>query len=559
MTTVSKTTGLRYWMLRVLEECDRASAGFRADPVHDLRVALRRCRSMADGMMAMDPDPDWKAMKKAGKRLFQSLGELRDVQIMMEWIEKLHPSVHSGNDLGSKQAETLGASVAPSRETLEVDQGHDPAARALLHILQARETEQKHTARAALEQFDRKQWRQWSKTLPVRASRVRPGSAAFKHLALERWAAARELHNRAMRSRSQVALHMLRIGIKRFRYIVENFLPAEHKLWSNDLKHVQDLLGDVHDLDVLWGTALACRVFPDESSRKAWHERIVEERSRRIEEYRQRTTGRDSWWHIWRAGLPQGKQIQQVATQRMKLWAKALDPDFAHSERVARLALEIYDGLKGLRLLGTLPEEMNGHSDDFRSTLYIAALLHDVGKSRGNQGHHKESQDLIKEHPVPLGWKAETMQRAAIVARFHAGALPSRSHKTLRDLLPPEQKNITKLAAILRLANAFDSEHDGHVRRVKVEAAGAQVKSRKVVLNGHKRRVHGFLQKLPKLGKNEALVIEAEGYQPGNATAQAIAGERYLLEMVLRHPIVVRPATASYPASKAKTYTSKGI
>ena len=57
--------------------------------MHDLRVALRRCRSMADGMMAMDPDKDWKAMKKAGKRLFQRLGTLRDVQIMMEWIEKL--------------------------------------------------------------------------------------------------------------------------------------------------------------------------------------------------------------------------------------------------------------------------------------------------------------------------------------------------------------------------------------------------------------------------------------------------------------------------------------
>jgi CHAD domain-containing protein len=59
----AKTTGLRYWMARVLEECEHVAADFSADPVHDLRVALRRCRSMADGMMAMDPDPDWKAMK----------------------------------------------------------------------------------------------------------------------------------------------------------------------------------------------------------------------------------------------------------------------------------------------------------------------------------------------------------------------------------------------------------------------------------------------------------------------------------------------------------------
>src|SRR5580704_15291482 len=88
---VRKTTGLRYWMLRVLEECERVSADFSADPVHDLRVSLRRCRSLADGLMALDPDPNWKAMRKAGKRLFQRLGALRDIHVMMEWIEKLHP------------------------------------------------------------------------------------------------------------------------------------------------------------------------------------------------------------------------------------------------------------------------------------------------------------------------------------------------------------------------------------------------------------------------------------------------------------------------------------
>src|SRR5450631_1592885 len=84
--------GLRAWMERVLAECDRAAAGFDADAVHDLRVALRRCRSLADGLMAIDPDSSWKDMKKAGKKLFQALGELRDMQVMQEWIEKLGDS-----------------------------------------------------------------------------------------------------------------------------------------------------------------------------------------------------------------------------------------------------------------------------------------------------------------------------------------------------------------------------------------------------------------------------------------------------------------------------------
>src|SRR5579864_7533170 len=76
-------------MERVLQGCEHVSGDFSADPVHDLRVALRRCRSLADGMIAMDPDRNWKTMKKAGKKVFQSLGALRDVQIMMERIDTL--------------------------------------------------------------------------------------------------------------------------------------------------------------------------------------------------------------------------------------------------------------------------------------------------------------------------------------------------------------------------------------------------------------------------------------------------------------------------------------
>src|SRR6516162_11248088 len=84
-----KKAGLAYWADRVLEEADKASQDFAADPVHDLRVAIRRCRSMADGFLSIDPDPAWKEMKKLGKGLFASLGDLRDTQVMIEWVEKL--------------------------------------------------------------------------------------------------------------------------------------------------------------------------------------------------------------------------------------------------------------------------------------------------------------------------------------------------------------------------------------------------------------------------------------------------------------------------------------
>jgi CHAD domain-containing protein/HD superfamily phosphodiesterase len=538
-----KPTGFRYWMLRVLDECENVSADFSADPVHDLRVALRRCRSLADGMIAMDPDPSWKAMKKAGKQLFQRLGNLRDVQIMMEWIEKLEGEVRDSVEkqlpiASTAQADGLG--TAPEDAPGVSNQGRDPAAQALMHILKARESDHKNEARRALEEFDRKQWRQWSRSLPHRAARIRPGSAVFKHLALERFTTARELHVRAMRNRSQVALHTLRIGIKRFRYIVENFLPEEHGAWSDDLKHMQDLLGEVHDLDVLWATANSCHVFPGEASRKAWHAKIIEERTRRINEYREKTIGPESLWNIWRAGLPQGKEIQEIASRRMKVWAKALDPDFAHSERVARLSLQLYDGLTATGLLRTagVASSADGDVANLRLSLNAAALLHDVGMAKGKKGHHKESLELIKKHGTPLGWKEEDMRRAALVARFHTGALPSRAHKALRDLLPEEQRNVIRLSALLRLANALDSSHDGHIRSVKIENAVDQPRS--------KNRTNGFLRKAPALAKNEAIVILAEGYLAGTPTAQSVAAERYLLETVLRRPVIVRGAAATW-------------
>jgi hypothetical protein len=124
------------------------------------------------------------------------------------------------------------------------------------------------------------------------------------------------------------------------------------------------------------------------------------------------------------------------------------------------------------------------------------------------------------------------MARAAIVARFHAGGLPTRSHKALRDLLPDEQKVTIQLAAILRLANALDSAHDGHVRKVQIENI--------VQIPRGAKRTNGFLRKAAKLGPNEALVIAAEGFVAGSSTAQTVAAERYLLETVLRRPVIVK-------------------
>jgi exopolyphosphatase/guanosine-5'-triphosphate,3'-diphosphate pyrophosphatase len=470
-TKAPKTTGLALWMNRVLEECARAGVDFAPDPVHDLRVALRRCRSIADGLGALDPDPSWKQMKKAAKRLFDRLGELRDVQVMEEWVARLG--------------------------TLD-----DPVTLALLQFLAGRESQLKQDAAQALAQFDEKRWRGWTASLPRRAARVRLGSPIFQHLALERWTAAYELHRSALRNRSQVAFHRLRIGLKRFRYIVENFLPAQHAAWSNDLKKLQDLLGEVHDLDVLWATALQVNAFPDADARARWHSRILGERSRHIATYREKMVGKESLWMAWRSHLPRGEQVEAIALSRLRLWASLLDPDFKHSQHVARLALQLYDGL---------PSAAGAGSREERTTLQLAALLHDVGLSRKDKAHHKTTQKLISSLNPPLGWSPATMKMVAAVARYHRGALPRAGQKGLTGLDVRERQTAIRLAAILRLANAFDADRDGRIERLACE------------------RKNGFL------------LIRAQAYNPRDRLAETIAGSRHLLETVYRRPVLVRP------------------
>jgi CHAD domain-containing protein/HD superfamily phosphodiesterase len=472
-TKPEKKTGLAFWMERVMAECDRASVDFAPDPVHDLRVALRRCRSLADGVMAIDPDPAWKEMKRAGKRLFGRLGELRDKQVMEEWVHRL-------------------------------DSPDDPVTSKLLQFLATREAQFKQEASEALKEFDRKQWRRWGNLLPRRAARLRPGSAVFKHLALERWTEAYELHRRAQRTRSQVAFHSLRIGLKRFRYIVENFLPEQHAAWSNDLKELQDLLGEVHDLDVLWSTALQVNAFPNDDSRSHWHDRITEERTRRIEKYRGKMLGKASLWQVWRSGLPSGKEIPAAALSRLKLWASALDPNFRHSGHVTRLALQLYDGLPARGQLSS------SEVADQRAILQVAALLHDVGRSKRDKKSHKSTYKLIDRLKPPLGWKAADLHLAAVVSRYHRGALPRAGQVSLRGLTPAQRQNVLRLAGILRLADAFDADRDGRIQRLGVEE------------------------------QNGFLVVAAQGYASRDRMAEGIARARHLLEMVYRRPVMVK-------------------
>lgn len=465
--------GIAYWMERVVVEREKASRTFDADAVHDLRVALRRCRSMAEGFQNLNGDPAWGKMRKAGKTVFSSLGELRDTQVQLEWMERLR------------------SDCPPVAERLKS------------HCLQ-REAELKTNASQVVEKFDTQRWQQWTQKLDKLVQGVGNPTEVFQVLALERYEAAHKLHARALRNRSKTALHELRIGIKKFRYIVENFLPEQDLSWGKDLRHIQDLLGEVHDLDVLLNTARQIQAFASPLERQQWCAAVSRERTQRVQAYREKMVGRHSLWHEWRSGLPAGEELHRAVMKWFGVWAASLDPDPAHTQLVATFSLELYDALQ---VAGLVPARGAGTVGP-RDLLQVAALTHGAGHHARDKGRHKASGRLLRRLEVPPGWTAADLLIAALVARYHRGALPS-NQKRYAALSSEEKHLIDSLGGILRLADSLDSQHDHTIGAIAIS------------------RTDGRFD------------IVADGYVPRSKHAEDIAAARHLLEHVLQHALLV--------------------
>ena len=276
--THTKKLGFEVWMDRVLERAEQAQRDWDADDVHDLRVALRRCRTMAEALDEVNPSPGWRKLKKASRDLFHALGELRDIQVERGWLKRLGPS-------------------------------GDPVRRHMLRLLAGQEKLHRAKAGQAIEAFDRKAWKKLARKLAPKAQFFPLESVVFQRLALARLNAAADLFQKARKTRSTVAWHRLRIGIKHFRYLVENFLPQRSEVWGDDLRRMQDLLGEVHDMDVLRAKIRRNSARLSAAAVAQWNERIEAKRKSCLEEFLQLSAGPNSPWLTWRAGFQWGHAL----------------------------------------------------------------------------------------------------------------------------------------------------------------------------------------------------------------------------------------------------------
>jgi CHAD domain-containing protein len=464
-------------MERVLKELDALRKAPDPDVVHDLRVAIRRCRSVAAVMEEVDPDTAWPHMRKLAKKLFRQLGDLRDTQVLEEWTKQLAPE-------------------------------SDAVSERLLSRFTAQEREFQAAALKAADKFDEKSWRRLEGKLQRRSRLVPLDGLAAECLVLERLEAAKELHARALRAENPEAWHALRIGVKRFRYTVESLLPNRYQEWGEDLKRVQDLLGEVHDLDVLFAKVaeLADGAAGLRESRAAWGERLSSQRHARIEEYRRLTLGEGGLWQQWRGALPRGGRLLAASQARLRATARALEPNTRRATLVARLAMRQFDGLVKLQL------EPSVVTKDSRKVMRASARLQGIGSGLDSKAPEKAARKYLKSMPLPPGWTETEWEIMASAVRYHRGSLPDLEQKAFGRFTPQEQKLICVLAGVLRLARALSKSGVASATGLRVEKSV------------------------------DAVIVHMPGLEESEENAARLAAGKYLLESSLGLPVIVKTA-----------------
>lgn len=143
--------------------------------------------------------------------------------------------------------------------------------------------------------------------------------------------------------------------------------------------------------------------------------------------------------------------------------------DERHALHVAELSASLFDQLADLHKMDAEDKRL----------LRLAALLHDIGDFVGFESHHKHSHYLISQADL-MGLSPVAKEIVANIARYHRKALPDLSHPAYRKLDRRARTTVRRLAAILRVADAFDREHESKVREVAVRITPGRIALRAI-------------------------------------------------------------------------------
>jgi CHAD domain-containing protein len=470
----SEHRDLPHWMDRVLRELDKFRMSPDKDVVHDLRVAIRRCRSVGAVMSEVDPDPTWRELRRLPKKLFRKLGALRDAQIMNTWVAE-HGAENDKLRLQLHEA-------FHSQERTFTDQ-----------------------ALRAAEKVNVKAWKRLSRKAVKRVRLVPPESLAAQCLAIERLNEAKQCHNRALRAQKPESWHALRIALKKFRYTTESLLPQQYEKWSVKLKQLQDILGEVHDLDVLSGILKQEASGEAASSLAEWERTIERERKTRLEEYRELATGKQAVWKEWQRELPRNGRLRVAAVARLRVTARATDSNSRRTAQVSRLAIAVFDAL------GRAQTAPAFDSAALRRLLRASTRLCSI-KIKGDGPPHKAARRFLQDQPAPPTWSAEQWELLAWSIRYHRGAEPKTKNSAFSRLPEAEQANVRAIAGLIRLARALRKSGAENCQGMRAEKSAA------------------------------AVTLYVPDLVDSAQTAARVARAKHLLESYLEKPLILKPS-----------------
>lgn len=147
------------------------------------------------------------------------------------------------------------------------------------------------------------------------------------------------------------------------------------------------------------------------------------------------------------------EEFAQQAVLSAESLGRKYNFDVHHAHQVADLSVRIFRELQ--------PEHRLGRR--YELLLRIAALLHEVGLFISDRSHHKHSMYIIMNSDL-FGLTRKDISQVALIARYHRRATPRPYHEIYTLLDRDSRIAVTKLAAILRVADALDRGHMQQVR-----------------------------------------------------------------------------------------------
>jgi exopolyphosphatase/guanosine-5'-triphosphate,3'-diphosphate pyrophosphatase len=157
--------------------------------------------------------------------------------------------------------------------------------------------------------------------------------------------------------------------------------------------------------------------------------------------------------------------LRDVSRRSVLHLAEMCDDDPTHSAHVARLALEMFDGLAELTAASAPLADLGGPAREY---LEAGALLANVGLFVSHSKHHLHSYYVIRNSDVLTGFTDDEIEIIALLARYHRKSTPKPRHPQYALLSSDDQRLVRTLAAILRVAIGLDRSHAQTVRAVRV-------------------------------------------------------------------------------------------